>query len=71
MYISVCQSVPGQENALHHREVLHENISVWFRAEVSHSVTDAQLDGSFQGGRCGLTNKIGKKKTYLFKKEIN
>lgn len=48
--------VPGQEDALHHREVLHENISVWFGAEVAHSVADAQLDGSFQGRSCGLTN---------------
>lgn len=61
--------IPGQENALHHWEVLHENISVGFGAEISHSVTDAQLDGSFQGRRRGLTNVTGKEKAYLFKKE--
>lgn len=56
--------VPGQEDALHHREVLHEDISVRFGAEVSHSITDAQLDGSFQCGCCGLPSKyISKKKT--------
>lgn len=49
------RSVPGQGDALHHREVLHENIPVWLGAQVSHSVADAQLDGSLQGRRCGLT----------------
>lgn len=51
-------SVPWQEDALHHRKVLHENISVWFRAEVSHSITDAQLDGAFECSWCRLTNKL-------------
>lgn len=51
-------SVPWQEDALHHRKVLHENISVWFRAEVSYSITDAQLDGAFECSWCRLTNKL-------------
>lgn len=58
------RSVPGQEDTLHHREVLHENIPVWFGAQVAHSVADAQLDGSFQGRRCGLTKSHNR--TILF-----
>ena len=45
---------PGQIDTLHHREVLHENISVGLGAEVAHSVADAQLDGSLQGSGCRL-----------------
>lgn len=55
----VCVFVPGQEDGLYHREVLHENISVWFGAQVSHSVADSQLDGSFQGACCGLMGEMG------------
>lgn len=58
------RSVPGQEDTLHHREVLHENIPVWLGAQVAHSVADAQLDGSFQGRRGGLTKSH--KTTTLF-----
>ena len=46
--------VPGQIHALHHREVLHENISIGLGAEVAHSIADAQLDGPFQGSGCRL-----------------
>ena len=64
--------VPGQKSALHHGEVLHENISVWFGAEVSHSVTDAQLDGSLQSCCRGLTHQNREeKKTLVSKTEIN
>ena len=67
MCINKC--VPGQEDALHHREVLHKNISVWFGAEVTHSVADAQLNGSFQGIRCRLTNHKRNEKDIFVKKE--
>lgn len=53
---SANECVPGQEDALHHGEVLHENISVWLGAQVSHSVADAQLNGSFECGCCRLPN---------------
>lgn len=46
--------LPGEEDALHHVEVLHEHVSLWLGAQVAHSVANAQLDGPLQGGRCGL-----------------
>lgn len=66
------RSVPGQEDTLHHREVLHENVPVWFGAQVAHSVADAQLDGSFQGRCCGLTKSHNRTiLSFNFKREIN
>lgn len=63
------RSVPGQENTLHHRKVLHENIPVWFRAEVSYSVTDAELDGSFQDQRCRLTKHYREEENIFVQKK--
>lgn len=38
-----CQVAPftGKEDALHHVEVLHEDISLWFGAQAAHSMSDA------------------------------
>lgn len=46
---------PGEKDALHHVEVLHQHISLRFGAQVAHGVADPQLDGTFQGWRCGLS----------------
>ena len=46
--------LPGEEDALHHIEVLHEDVSLRLGAQVAHRVADAQLDGTFQGGGRGL-----------------
>lgn len=40
-------SVPGEENALHYVEVLHEHVPLGLGAQISHRVADAKLDGSF------------------------
>lgn len=40
---------PGEKDALHHVEVLHQDVSLGFGAQVAHRVADAQLDGTFQG----------------------
>lgn len=48
-------SRPWEKDALHHVKVLHQHISLRFGAQVAHSVTNAQLDGTFQGWRCGLS----------------
>lgn len=40
---------PWEKDALHHVKVLHQHISLRFGAQVAHSVTNAQLDGTFQG----------------------
>lgn len=47
-------SPPGEEDALHHVEVLHEHIPLGLGAQVAHGVADAQLDGPLQGGGGGL-----------------
>jgi len=55
LYVCVCvQQRPGEKYALHHVEVLHQHISLRLGAQVAHRVTDAQLDGTFQGRGCGL-----------------
>lgn len=46
--------LPGEEDALHNIEVLHEHVTLRLRAQVAHGVADAQLDGPLQSGRCGL-----------------
>lgn len=48
------QYTPREKDALHHVEVLHQHISLRLGAQVAHCVTDAQLDGTFQGRGCGL-----------------
>lgn len=45
---------PGQKDALHHVEVLHEHISVRLGGEVPHSVADPELNGPLQGRWRGL-----------------
>ena len=45
---------PGEEDALHDVEVLHEHVTLWLGAQVAHGVADAQLDGPLQGGGRGL-----------------
>lgn len=50
--------IPGEEDALHHVEVLHEHVSLRLRAEVAHCVPDPQLDGTLQGGRGGLRGEL-------------
>lgn len=50
---------PWEKDALHHVKVLHQHISLRFGAQVAHSVTNAQLDGTFQGWRCGLSEAEG------------
>lgn len=47
LYVYLC--IPGEKDALHHIEVLHQHVSLRLGAQVAHSVTDAQLDGTFQG----------------------
>lgn len=46
--------LPGEEDALHDVEVLHEHVTLRLGAQVAHGVADAQLDGPLQSGRCGL-----------------
>ena len=46
--------VPGEEDALHHIEVLHEHVTLRLGAQVAHGVADAQLDGPLQGRGRGL-----------------
>lgn len=48
---------PGEEDALHHVEILHEHVAFRLGAQVAHGVADAQLDGPLQGGRRGLWGK--------------
>lgn len=50
---------PWEKDALHHVKVLHQHISLRLGAQVAHSVTNAQLDGTFQGRRCGLSEAEG------------
>lgn len=50
--------IPGEEDALHHVEVLHEHVPLRLRAEVAHCVPDPQLDGTLQGGRGGLRGEL-------------
>lgn len=52
---------PGKEDALHHIEVLHKNVSVRLWGEVAHCVTDAELNGSLQGRWRGLDGKQSEK----------
>lgn len=47
-------SILWEEDALDHVEVLHQHVSLRFGAEVTNSVTDSQLDGSFQSRGGGL-----------------
>lgn len=35
------RSVPGEEDTLHHVEVLHEDIPLWFGAQAPHGVSNA------------------------------
>lgn len=49
--------LPWEENALHHIEVLHQDISLWLGAQVADCVPDAQLDGPLQGGGSGLVER--------------
>lgn len=54
---------PGQEDALHHVEVLHKHVSVGLGGEVAHCVANPELNGALQGRRRGLDQKIeGEKK---------
>lgn len=52
-------NVPGEEDAFNHVEVLHEHISLGLGAEVANSISDTQLDGTFQsrGGCLEADNK--------------
>lgn len=43
------QHRPGQKDALHHVEVLHEHISVGLGGEVADCVANAELNGTLQG----------------------
>ena len=54
MVTAAVVSSPGEEDALHHVEVLHEDVSVGLGGQVSHRVADAQLDGSLQSRGGGL-----------------
>lgn len=45
---------PGQKDALHHVEVLHEHISVRLGGEVPHCIANPELNGSLQGRWRGL-----------------
>lgn len=47
-------NAPGEENALHHVEVLHQHVPLRFGAQVADGVADAQLDGPLQGRGGGL-----------------
>lgn len=47
-------SAPGEKNAFHNVEVLHQHISLRLGAEVANSITNAQLDGPLQGRGGGL-----------------
>lgn len=50
---------PREEDAFHHVEILHEDISLRLGAEVANSISDAQLDCPFQGRRGGLKTESG------------
>lgn len=47
-------NTPGEEDALHHVEVLHQHVPLRLGAQVADGVADAQLDGPLQGGGGGL-----------------
>lgn len=47
-------NAPGKEDAFYHFKVLHEHVSFWLLAQASHTVCDAQLNGTFQSRRCCL-----------------
>lgn len=49
--------LPWEENTFYYIKILHENISLWFGAQASNRVCDAQLDGTFQGRRCSLEDR--------------
>lgn len=39
--MNVITSIPGKEDTLHHIEVLHEDITLWFGTQASNSVSNA------------------------------
>lgn len=47
-------NTPGEEDALHHVEVLHQHVPLRLGAQVADGVADAQLDGPLQGRGGGL-----------------
>lgn len=47
-------NAPGEEDAFHDVEVLHQHIPLRLGAEVADGVTDAQLDGPLQSRGGGL-----------------
>lgn len=47
-------NAPGEEDAFHHIEVLHQHISLRLRAEVANSISNTQLDGPLQSRGGGL-----------------
>ena len=59
MNVNVNVMIPGEEDALHHVEVLHQHVPLGLGAQVAHGVVDAQHDGPFQGGRRGLMGGSG------------
>lgn len=54
------KKLPGKENAFHHFKVLKQHIPLGFLAQASYRVSDAKLDGAFEGrGRSlGVTRKM-------------
>lgn len=49
-WVGTGAKAPGEENALHHVEVLHQHVPLGFGAQVADGVADAQLDGPLQSG---------------------
>uniref|UniRef100_A0A3B3BP11 Uncharacterized protein n=1 Tax=Oryzias melastigma TaxID=30732 RepID=A0A3B3BP11_ORYME len=50
---------PGEEEALHHLEVLQQHVSLRLLRQAAHRVRDAQLDGALHRGRGGLHRRGG------------
>lgn len=53
-HTSTHTSAPGEEDAFHNVEILHQHISLRLGAEVANSITNTQLDGPLQSRGGGL-----------------
>lgn len=53
-HASTHTSAPGEEDAFHNVEILHQHISLRLGAEVANSITNTQLDGPLQSRGGGL-----------------
>ena len=59
--LSTHTNTPGEEDAFHNVEVLHQHVPLRLGAEVAHRVADTQLDGPLQSRGGGLEAEDRKK----------